>query len=179
MWGTRPTGEAGLVLRDVIMFRTRIIVSLGLGMATGLLVLLGLPAPAESQVTFTVNSTADGADSNLADGVCDDGTGHCTLRAAIQQANATPGHDVINFSIGTGMQTIRPASRLPDITDPVTIDGSTQPGFSGRPIIELSGASAGAPGLLIFAGDSTIQGVVINRFTGDGIALIGHGNNTI
>ena len=29
--------------------------------------------------TFTVDSTADTSDSNAGDGVCDDGTGSCTL----------------------------------------------------------------------------------------------------
>ena len=38
--------------------------------------------------TFTVDSTGDGGDSDTADGVCDDGLGNCTLRAAIEQANA-------------------------------------------------------------------------------------------
>src|SRR5882762_7284479 len=48
--------------------------------------------------TFTVNSTGDGADSNLADGVCNDGTGACTLRAAIQQANADTGAEIVTFA---------------------------------------------------------------------------------
>jgi hypothetical protein len=51
----------------------------------------------------------------------------CTLRAAIQEANVLPGPDIINFSIATGVQTIKSASPLPAITDPVTIDGTTQP----------------------------------------------------
>ncbi len=49
--------------------------------------------------TFTVNSTGDGADNNLGDGACNDGTGACTLRAAIQQANAAASADVINFNL--------------------------------------------------------------------------------
>ena len=38
--------------------------------------------------TFVVNSTADGVDTDLGDGECDNGEGVCTLRAAIMQANA-------------------------------------------------------------------------------------------
>ena len=41
--------------------------------------------------TFIVNSTGNGGDSNTADGICNDGTGACTLRAAIQQANVSDG----------------------------------------------------------------------------------------
>jgi CSLREA domain-containing protein len=49
--------------------------------------------------TFVVNSTGDGADSNTADSICDDGTSHCTLRAAIQQTNSSPGANLVTFNI--------------------------------------------------------------------------------
>ena len=65
----------------------------------------------------------------------DSGAG--SLRQAILDANTNAGADTITFAIGTGPQTISPLSPLPTITDPVTIDGTTQPGFSGSPIIEL------------------------------------------
>src|SRR2546426_9701517 len=92
--------------------------------------------------TFTVNSTADTTDAAPGDGVCDDGGGACTLRAAIEEANAHAGADTIAFSIGSGVQTITPGSQLPAILEPVTIDGTTQPGFAGEPIIELDGSEA-------------------------------------
>src|ERR1051326_4461602 len=80
---------------------------------------------------FTVNSTGDGADNNPGDGFCNDGTGNCTLRAAIMESNAFPGTDAIAFNIaGAGVHTISPASALPAITDAVIIDGYTQPGPS-------------------------------------------------
>jgi titin len=73
---------------------------------------------------------------------------------------------MIDFNIpGAGVHTITPASALPTITDRVTIDGTTQPGFTGSPIIELNGAIAGpASGLYIVAGSSVVRGLVINRF---------------
>ncbi|MBI5567998.1 MAG: hypothetical protein HY870_24080 [Chloroflexi bacterium] len=40
---------------------------------------------------FIVNTITDGSNSNTGDGLCADANGDCTLRAAIQQANATPG----------------------------------------------------------------------------------------
>jgi hypothetical protein len=108
----------------------------------------------------------------------DSGVG--SLRQAILDANGCPGLNNINFNIpGAGVQTITPLSALPIITDPVIIDGTTQPGFSGSPLIELNGASAGSSvdGLLITAGGSTVRGLVINGFGGDGIELqIGSGN---
>jgi CSLREA domain-containing protein len=45
--------------------------------------------PAAAAGDFVVNSTADIADGNPGDGVCEtDITGVCTLRAAVQEANA-------------------------------------------------------------------------------------------
>ena len=53
--------------------------------------LLTASRPSYATATFVVNSTADQADVNLGDGVCDSnptaGTEVCTLRAAIQEAN--------------------------------------------------------------------------------------------
>lgn len=115
----------------------------------------------------------------------DDGFG--SLRDAITQANANAGLDTIVFVIGSGPQTITPTSPLPTITDAVTIDGTTQPGFAGSPIIELNGSNAGSTGdgLSISSGNSTVRGMVINRFQGDsfasgrGIVLATNGNNLI
>ena len=56
--------------------------------------------------------------------------------------NAAAGADLIDFNIGTATFTIIPATNLPPITDPVTIDGATQPGFAGVPLIEISGTSS-------------------------------------
>ncbi len=121
-----------------------------------------------SNPTFTVNSTGDGGDSNLTDLTCDDGSGDCTLRAAIEQANDKLGADNINFDIpGTGPHTITPATELPIIFDPVVIDGTTEPDFNGTPMVELDGSqTSGANGLWISANadNSTIRGLVINGF---------------
>ena len=81
----------------------------------------GLHQPAaQAAAAFAVNSTGDGADSNTGDNVCDDGAGNCTLRAAIQQANATPGADTITFTV-TG--TIHLATALPNLSTDITVSG--------------------------------------------------------
>jgi hypothetical protein len=118
--------------------------------------------------TFTVTNTSD--------------SGAGSLRQAILEANTTPETDAIAFNIGGGgVQTIAPLSPLPTITSPVVIDGRTQPGFTGTPIIELNGTNAGvgAEGLDTTPGNSTIRGLVINRFRGTGIRLSGNGANLI
>ncbi len=129
------------------------------------------------QSTFVVNSTGDGGDSNLNDQICNDGTGRCTLRAAIEQANASVGADAIHFNIpGVGVPTIHPNRTLPSVTEALTIDGMTQP--AGR--VEISGANAGfSVGLEILSGDSVVRGLVINRFQIDGICIRTGGNNII
>jgi hypothetical protein len=116
--------------------------------------------------TFTVTNAND--------------SGAGSLRQAILDANATPGFDTINFNIGSGAQTITPLSPLPTVADPVALDATTQPGYSGAPIIELNGASAGngAAGIRISAGSSFVRGFVVNRF-GDQIVLETGGGNTV
>jgi hypothetical protein len=54
------------------------------------------------------------------------------LRQAILDANGNPGYDAIDFQVGSGVVVIQPRSRLPEITDPVLIDGTTQPGLAAR-----------------------------------------------
>src|SRR5581483_9994804 len=61
----------------------------------------------------------------LVSNTLDSGSG--SLRQAILDANAAAGADTITFALGSGVQTISPSTRLPSITDPVTIDGTTEP----------------------------------------------------
>jgi hypothetical protein len=117
--------------------------------------------------TFSVTTTND--------------TGPDSLRQAITEANASPGSDIIAFNIsGTGL-TISLASALPDITDPVVVNGTNQPGFAGAPIVELNGASvaAGVDGLHIVTSNCVIRGLVINRFKGNGIEIATNGFNLV
>jgi hypothetical protein len=134
----------------------------------------------EVPATFLVMNTNDG--------------GAGSLRVAILNANITanvlmlglPVPDQIHFAIGSGPQTIQVNKNglgaLPAITESVIIDGTTQPGFAGKPIIELDGALVNGlgVGLSINAtgGGSTIQGLVIGRFGGSGID-VGGNKNTI
>ncbi|HLL76958.1 MAG TPA: LamG-like jellyroll fold domain-containing protein, partial [Pyrinomonadaceae bacterium] len=107
-------------------------------------------------------------------------SGPGSLRQAILDANASPGTQTITFSIpGSGVRTISPTSALPTITDPLIIDGSTQPGYTNAPLIELDGSTAGGNGLNITAGGSTVRALAINRFSGSGIAMQTNGGNTI
>jgi CSLREA domain-containing protein len=111
-------------------FRALIALMAALSLAASLL-LSQAAEPAKASTTFTVNTKTDAADTNPGDGTCSILGSFCTLRAAVQEANATPGADTINFNIsaaGDGLATISPDSPLPPITNTVTIDGYTQPG---------------------------------------------------
>jgi hypothetical protein len=103
---------------------------------------------------FTVTATAD--------------AGAGSLRQAILNANATPGLDTIRFQIASGAQTIKPVTALPSVTDAVVIDGTTQTGYSGVPLIVLDGSAApvGSSGLLLANhSGSTIRGLEIINFS--------------
>lgn len=114
-------------------------------------------------------------------------SGDRTLRKAIIDANSNPNLTRIPFEIqeGFGVETINLTAELPLITSPVIIDGWSQggPGYSGPPLIQLNGASADpgffTNGLTISAGNSTVQGLIINRFSGSGIDIRTNGGNKI
>jgi titin len=119
-----------------------------------------------------------------------------SLREAIQSINAGKNinadvvatgsaygtNDTILFNIpGTGVQTINLSSSLDTILNPVLINGTSQPGHSGSPLIVLNGALAGtgSTGLTINGGNSTVLGLVINQFSGNGIWLKNGGGNLL
>jgi hypothetical protein len=107
-------------------------------------------------------------------------SGYGSLRQAILDANATPGTNTIAFDIARGdVRTIQPLSPLPTISDSVVIDGWTQPGFAGSPLIVLDGSKTSGNGLAITAGGSTVRGLVIDSFQSYGIALQNAGGNII
>ena len=73
---------------------------------------------------YTVNSLGDAPDANTGDGACDIDLGtpgdQCTLRAAIEQSNASTGADVIDIS-ATGVITL--TSNLPAVEEDLTLNG--------------------------------------------------------
>ena len=113
--------------------------------------------------TFVVNNTGDSGPGSF-------------RQAIIDSNNAVGATNTIDFDIsGTGVGTIVSLSPLPAITNPVRIDGTSQPGYAGTPLIELSGSQAGVPdGFTITGSGSTIRGLDINSFaSGAGIVITG------
>lgn len=121
--------------------------------------------------TFVVTTTSDG-------------TGAGTFRTAITSANANPGVDTITFNIGSGQQTLPLTSNLPTITDPVIIDGTTQPGYAGTPLIRFTPGAGGITSLInITGGGSTIKALSFAFFSGitgnNGMIVLASNNNVV
>jgi CSLREA domain-containing protein len=157
--------------------------------AVALAVLLGNSPIFAWAATFTTNSTADTADVSAGDGICETapGNGVCTLRAALQEANALAGADTINVAAGTYVltagelqigsdMTIAGAGAATTIIDgnangSVFRGGSTAVGISGLTIQNGSvDASTLGGGISLFAGSnaSLTDVVVQNNSAGEG-----------
>jgi hypothetical protein len=116
--------------------------------------------------TYTVTNNAD--------------AGLGSLRQAILNANKHIGADRIVFNMPSSFLTISLVSALPTITDPVTIDGTTQKGSTGAPNpVTIDGTLAGslASGFVIATRNTTIKGLIIQDFAIDGIWINGVGSN--
>jgi len=121
-----------------------------LAVALALAALLGLQGAGLARaagLNFVVDDTSDGVDSDVGDGECRTSVGTCTLRAAIQQANALSGADTILVPSGTYALQIPPqgengiATGDLDITDSLTIRGAG----AGSTIVDGGTPRAGAP----------------------------------
>jgi len=132
--------------------------------------------------TLTVNETGDQGDTCAAgDGICaatqlqgDPPTcvvvAGCTLRAAVDEAGGVSGMDYIDFNIpGTGPHTIQLGSYLWVAVTPATIDATTQPGYAGTPLVEITGAPTLT--LLISEGSSVVRGLSVTGAGQHGIQI--------
>lgn len=119
------------------IFYPRIFMAVALLMVVVLTVPQALASP--SAVTFTVDSVLDQIDDDTSDGVCHSAANHCTLRAAIMQANVIPGPGV-TISLPSGTYTLTRPPAGTDGADNGDLNLTT-PG-SGTPVISIVGADA-------------------------------------
>lgn len=155
--------------------------ALGFAIAMQLLLATGAsgsPPP----VTFTVNSNADIGDANPGNGICDDGVGVCTLRAAVMEANRYAGD--VTIELPSDIYTLSaPVSGLGEYTGALKL---TTPA-SGSPAITISGAGSattiidgnGSDRVLTVAAGRTalIRGVTVRNGNNNGI--LNHGVLTL
>jgi len=118
------------------------------------------------RLRVTVTSTAD--------------SGPGTFRQALMDANDSPDENLVVFNLPEGSSVIHLLSALPEITSPIIIDGWSQPGFAGQPLVELDGSSSSnaIPGLVLSAGNNTVRGLILHGFDTD-IQVQGAGGNVI
>lgn len=116
---------------------------------------------------FVVNSLGDASTQ----AACEAGDATCTLRGAIEAANATEVRDTIDFGVAGAIETL---TELPEIGQPVTIDGTSAPGYAGQPLVEIKGSDPSAFGIFLTAAahGSTVSGLAIGGFR-TGIVLNG------
>jgi len=152
---------------------------------SALLLFAAVPAVPAAAATITVNDTGDSiavdGKVTLREAITSIVNGS-NVNADVSASGAYGTGDTIHFAIGTGFQGIVPASALPTITKPVTIDATTQPGFAGSPLIELQGNSAGAgvDGLTLSNHTgSVIRGLIIVLYDGNGILITGSGGGHV
>jgi hypothetical protein len=154
-------------------------------------VVLAVGASLAQGATLTVTQLTDGAPTH----------GHCTLREAIENANAdsqvstdcpagTSGSDTIDFAASG---TVALKNKLPALTGPVVVDGSGQSVIiSGRGVVDLFDTSYalslsnleltnGITGAITSTGPSlTLSGVTINASTNaGGGGAIANGSGTL
>ena len=136
----------------------------------GMLVVGGVVAAAPATAaTFEVTNVND--------------SGSGSLRDAITGANAAPGPHLITFNIaGAGPHTISLTTQLPSITaDGVTIDGASQTGYVGSPLIQVDGAgvAGSATGLDVEGADVTVAALSVTGFSEYGVSISGSGATLI
>ena len=122
-----------------------------------------------------VNDTGDAGDFSAGDGVCETGSGNglCTLRAAIEEANASTALDSIEFSIPTSDSgytgqwwVIGLSSALPTLTDD---------GIEIRGLTQASNQGDTNPGVVGTGGTVGVDGEPLPQYTRPEIAIDGNG----
>jgi len=134
------------------------------GVLVGVAIVVGLLPAVAAASTYSVTSTAD--------------AGLGTLRRAIVVANAHPGPDSVRFNLpGPGVQTIAITSAaLPAVSETLVINGRSQPGFAGSPLVRVDNASGNQlTGLSIAAAQSEVLGLELTRF-GVAVQVAGDAN---
>src|SRR2546427_10298816 len=130
--------------------------------AAALVWLVTSGGPAYSATTFTVDTTTDAVDANPGDGKCATAAGQCSLRAAIQEANALPGSESITLPSGTYTMTI--AGQGEDASATGSFDISGDLGIHGDGSSSTVIDAAYLDGLIqVLSGNVVISDVTLER----------------
>ena len=97
-------------------------------------------------------------------------SGEGSFRQALLNANSTAGADTIEFSVAG---TVTLSKSLPTVTDVVTIDGTSAPGYENAPVVEIDYNGKGGLSFTAGASQSTVQSLALVHGSGSGITLSG------
>lgn len=138
-----------------------------------LLILVAVFSPERARAaTFVIDSVLDTSDATPGDGVCDDGSANCTLRAAIEEANALAGADTITPGPGDPYE-ITISSEL-TITSEVLIDGESVDCSGTHENHKIQVTTSGNFSAFNFqsgSANSTIQGIQIHSASTSGAII--------
>jgi len=135
--------------------------------ATGAALLVVTTSPVAAAGPYNVTFAGDAVDANPGNGLCATAAGQCTLRAAIQEANATPALDVVvlqadvAYNLTIAGDDAAAATGDLDITQPVTIEGkgaTVTQGAGTERVFEIRGGTATIRELEIAGGKPATNG---------------------
>lgn len=160
------------------MLRKRLaFVLVGALLITGWLLMARKPARASSFVVDSHFDDSSAGDVNPGDCICADIFGACTLRAAIQEANACSGIDTITFSQAMTITIDTTVGVLPSLDEQVTIDASgVWDTMNDMPGVMIDGDGGSFTGLYLGAGMCEVYGLSIVNFGGNGITVVSSAN---
>jgi CSLREA domain-containing protein len=158
------------------MRKTLLLAVVALALLAALLLLRPEPVLAKGFIVNSFFDDSDAHDANPGGGVCADTYGACTLRAAVEEANAWPGADTITFK--DPMQIfIDGGNGSLAITDKVTIDASSVwHSVDDVPGVTINGKGGNFVGLYLQADACEIYGLYITDFGGSGLYVQSAGN---
>src|SRR5216683_1643447 len=147
---------------------SRPLLALGLALLAGLGLSIRPPAAAAATVTFQVTTTTDAPDASPGDGICADAAGQCTLRAAVQEADAQPSGSTITILVPAGTFPLK-LGVLSLTANTITVQGtgaSTVDGRNASQVFNIGPAASVTLGqLAIIDGNASLGGGIQNAGT--------------
>ncbi len=131
-------------------------------------------------IDFTVNTTVDAVDAVPGDGLCVSPLGNCSLRAAVQEANALGGDKTIYIPAGLYVLTLPGAGEDAGLTGDLDISANLVIMGAGKTTTKIDASQLGDRVLQIGVASATVQisGIAIqngNLSAGDGGGIFNAG----
>ena len=139
--------------------------------ATLAALLIALTATSASAAVFQVDDTADAVDAAPGDGSCATSGGVCTLRAAIQEANAFGGDDTVMLPAGTFAITIPLVDDFSDADGSFYLNSSVDLVGAGADVTILDGGMLDRVLQVSFNGLATLSDLTIQNGSRSGVLV--------